>query len=254
MRPIILILVDGMRPDALPLCGNKYAAEFIKNSLSFLDAQTVMPSLTLPCHMSLFHSVPPQRHGTVTNIYTPQPRPVKGLFEILNEAKIKCASFYNWEELRDLSRPGTLVYSEYQKLELDRDPDMRLTESALQYIKKEEPGFVFLYLGATDITGHTYGWMGKEYLAAVSRAWDCIQVVQKENPEAVIIVTADHGGHDFMHGADCPEDMTIPILISGAPSSKSQTSEVNILDIAPAVTRLFNLEPDPGWRGHNLFA
>ena len=57
-----------------------------------------------------------------------------------------------------------------------------------------------------------------------------------------------------MHGADCPEDMTIPILISGAPSSKSQTSEVNILDIAPAVTRLFNLEPDPGWRGHNLFA
>ena len=40
-----------------------------------------MPSVTLPCHMSLFHSVDPDRHGITTNGYVPQVRPIKGMFD-----------------------------------------------------------------------------------------------------------------------------------------------------------------------------
>lgn len=71
-------------------------------------AKTVVLSVTLPCHMSLFHSVVPQRHGILTNIYVPQVRPVKGLFEILTGQGKKCAMFYSWEELRDISGPGAM--------------------------------------------------------------------------------------------------------------------------------------------------
>ena len=58
----ILILVDGMRPDALE--NIESAQRIIKNSTYTMNAQTVVPSVTLPCIISLFHSVTPQRHGT----------------------------------------------------------------------------------------------------------------------------------------------------------------------------------------------
>lgn len=47
-----------------------------------LRARTVMPSVTLPCHMSLFHSVDPGRHGILTNTYVPQARPRGGAVRV----------------------------------------------------------------------------------------------------------------------------------------------------------------------------
>ncbi|NMA82317.1 MAG: hypothetical protein GX962_00435, partial [Epulopiscium sp.] len=106
-KKVILILVDGMRPDSLEICGNKFIETFKGVSEFTLNGKTVYPSITLPCHMSLFHSVPPERHGILTNTYVPQVRPIKGLFEVLHEAGKSCTSVYNWEELRDLGRPGS---------------------------------------------------------------------------------------------------------------------------------------------------
>jgi len=33
--------------------------------------------------------------------------------------------------------------------------------------------------------------------------------------ETLLIITADHGGHDTTHGSSMPEDMTIPWIASG---------------------------------------
>ena len=59
---VLLILVDGMRPDALDLSGHPFIEELKEHSYYTYKEQAVMPSVTLPCHMSLFHSVVPQRH------------------------------------------------------------------------------------------------------------------------------------------------------------------------------------------------
>ena len=48
---VILILVDGMRPDGMMECGNPFAQKLVEESTYSLNAQTVMPSVTLPCHM-----------------------------------------------------------------------------------------------------------------------------------------------------------------------------------------------------------
>ena len=90
---VLLILVDGMRPDALP--GSPAAERLMAESSYALDAGTVFPSVTLPCHMSLFHSVDPSRHGTTTNVYAPQVRPVEGLFEVLKRNDLHSAMFYS---------------------------------------------------------------------------------------------------------------------------------------------------------------
>ena len=101
---VMLISVDGVRPDALAQL--ELAHDVLAKGASSLQATSVFPSVTLPCHLTMFHSVDPDRHGTLTNTYMPQVRPVQGLCEVLKNAGKTSAMFYNWEQLRDLARPA----------------------------------------------------------------------------------------------------------------------------------------------------
>ena len=44
MKKVILILVDGMRPDALMQCGHSYSEELIAKASYTLEGKTVYPS------------------------------------------------------------------------------------------------------------------------------------------------------------------------------------------------------------------
>ncbi len=252
MEKVILILVDGMRPDSLDKCGNEFIGKFMEKASCNLSAKTVMPSVTLPCHMSLFHSVSPQRHGILTNTYVPQVRPVDGLLEELKKSDKTAATFYNWEELRDLGKPSCLSFSCFISQKFNSYTDIKITEQALKYIESAAPDFLFLYLGETDETGHKYGWMTSEYLSAVDTAWKCIErVFDIAKDKYNIIVTADHGGHNRTHGYDIPEDMTIPIMLYSN-GVYEIFKDANIIDIAPTIAKLIGINPNSDWEGKML--
>ena len=251
---VLMILVDGMRPDAITDVA--LAQKVIAASASTMSATTVMPSVTLPCHMSLFHSVDPSRHGTTTNTYAPQVRPVIGLCELLAKNNKTCAFFYDWEELRDLTRPGSLSHAFFTsgaKLGYTQ-ADSCVTDNAISYLTQQQPDFAFLYLGNPDETGHRFGWMSEQYLDAVRGAWNEIDRVLLSLPQDyTVIFLADHGGHDRIHGTPCPEDMTIPLMIRGKDfPAGSALENTSILDIAPTVAKLLNVEPDREWEGNSL--
>ena len=251
---VLLILVDGMRPDALT--DVPAAQSIIKQSAHTMTAKTVFPSVTLPCHMSLFHSVDPSRHGITTNIYTPQVRPINVLCEVLAMNNKKSAFFYNWEELRDLSRPNSLTFSYFCKgrtIGYDAANEI-ITDAASKYLGENYTDFAFLYLGNTDCAGHKYGWMSNEYMEAVYKSWDNINTIINSLPDDyAVIITADHGGHERDHGSDMPEDMTIPVIIKGGGFNAGEKLEdVNIKDIAPTVTSLLGISPDEDWEGKSL--
>ena len=250
----MLILVDGMRPDALTDIPT--AQEIIARSKSTMAASTVMPSVTLPCHVSLFHSVDPTRHGTTTNTYAPQVRPISGLCEVLKSAKKTCAFFYSWHELRDLARPGSLSYSSFMKggtFGYYR-AGQYLVDDAIHFLNENPTDFAFLYLGHPDAAGHDSGWMGEEYMESVKSSWDNIAKVIAGLPDDyTFIITADHGRHNRTHGTDLPEDMTIPMIILGAAADRvGALDEVNIKDIAPTITTLLGVEADSEWEGKSM--
>lgn len=250
---VLLILADGMRPDAL--ADLPQVEEMKKKAAYTLQAETVFPSVTLPCHMSLFHSVPPMRHGTTTNIYAPQVRPVKGLFEVLAEAEKSCAMFYSWEELRDVSRPESLYDSQFvNSFKYGVKSDDMLAERAVEYLNKYDRDFTFLYLHGPDMTGHGHGWMGEEYLQNVRHIWEIIEkVVSSLDEEYTVLITADHGGHDRIHGTDASTDMTIPFFAKGKDFEAGKVLEnVSILDYAPTVAKLLSVKPDKDWEGKSL--
>lgn len=252
---VILISVDGMRPDGFLTCNNPYTARMMEKAYYTLSGKTVMPSVTLPCHMSLFHSVTPQRHGITTNIYLPMARPINGLFEQLKNAGKVCAMYFGWEPLRDVARPGSLKFSEYMDTYTAEDADTLLTNRALERIRTSKPDFVFLYLVDTDDKGgHDNGWMTQAYLNRVSVAVENIRrVIEECGDEYTVIVTADHGGHDRTHGTDMPEDTTIPMFYFGPQFEAGKRFEGgSILDITPTIAKLMDVTPAPEWEGTSV--
>ncbi len=251
---ICLILVDGMRPDALASLPEGKA--LLERAQSTLEARTVFPSVTLPCHMSLFHSVDPDRHGTTTNTYMPQVRPISGLCEALKRGGKTSAFFYDWEELRDLTRPDSLKSADFVSGHCQpyAVADDILTERALERLK-EDVDFAFLYQGNPDSMGHKHGWMSDEYLAAVSQSLrNATRLIDSLGEEWLFIITADHGGHARIHGSEMPEDMTIPLLILGSVGeTKFNLTDASIKDIAPTIAALLGVAPDPEWEGKILY-
>ena len=252
---VILILIDGMRPDGLMQCGNPYVSELMKLGSYTLDAKTVFPSVTLPCHVSLFYSVPPTRHGTTTNKYMPPVHPLDGMLEEIHKMRKKSAAFYTWEPLRDVAPPGTLSFSLFKEINSIADSDTYVTDKALEYIGEESPDFVFLYLGDTDEKGgHGHGWMSEEYLGYVSTAIDNVKrAILAYGDKYTVIITADHGGHARMHGTDSPEDMTVPMIFIGDGFEAGRClRDVSILDIAPTVTKILKVPTASEWEGKAL--
>ena len=255
MKKVILILIDGMRPDALVQCNNPHVQRLLSASAYALKARTVYPPLTLPCHMSLFHSVEPDRHGVTDNVYSPMARPINGIIEQLH-GKRTTAMCYNWGELRDLCRPDVLDFSLYINLSTyGAEQSVReVCEVVEKLLGSKAPDFCFTYFGWPDEQGHDTGWMSAEYLHAVDESMRLVEsLIEATKGEYITIILADHGGHDRTHGASIDEDMTIPVILQGEgiPPGEIQRP-VSILDIAPTVVRLLGCEPAKEWEGTPL--
>ena len=245
---VILISIDGMRPDGLRRCGSPAVEELQKKCSYTYTGRTVFPSVTLPCHFSMTHSVTPERHGILSNTYTPQVRPVAGIFEKISAADGVSAFCYGWEPLRDIARPLSCAATEFICARKTDDSDNLLADAALKSLATRDPDFVFLYMVETDEKGgHDNGWMSDAYLGYISTAINNVKrVIEATKGERTVIVTADHGGHDRTHGYDIPEDMVIPVLVS-IPGLNMK--DLNIMDIAPSVCNLLNIPANKEWEG-----
>ena len=254
-KKLILISIDGMRPDGLKNC-NSEVLERLKSMASYtFNAKTVYPSITLPCHMSLFYGVEPMRHGIISNVFVPQVHQINGLFEKINAFGGVSAVFYGWEQMRNVAPAGTCKYATYINAYNEDSVDTILTNSAINLIEQKNPDFVYLYQVDTDEKGgHDNGWMSEEYLRRVKIAIEnAYRVTEKFKDEYTIIITADHGGHDRMHGTSMIEDMTIPMFFIGSDFEKNkELNNVSILDIAPTIAKVMGFEPEKEWEGKSL--
>lgn len=252
---VILISIDGMRPDGLKQCGNPYVKELETRCAYTYEARSMTPSVTFPCHFSMTHSVTPARHGILTNTYVPQVRPVTGIFEKIKHAGGVSAMFYGWEPLRDIASPGTLKFATYVNAYMKESSDTVLTDEAIRVIEENRPDFAFLYMVETDEKGgHDNGWMSEEYLRRINIAISNVKrVIEAYGDEYSVIIMADHGGHDRSHGSDLPEDMTIPLFFYGPAFEGGKTvGGLSLLDIAPTIAKLLGIEPEQEWEGKSL--
>jgi predicted AlkP superfamily pyrophosphatase or phosphodiesterase len=252
MPPVVFIMLDGVRPDAIETANCPTLHSFRERGASTMRARSVMPSITLPCHTSIFHSVPPARHGVTSNTFIPMARPLPGLVEVARAAEKRVAFFYNWEQLRDLATPGNIHYSYFRDSSYFMDGDDETSSHASGFLQKERPDLAFLYMGTVDSAGHQNGWMSDEYLRQLEHVDGLLDGFLNALPqEYTVIIHSDHGGHERYHGTDSDEDMTIPWMAAGERIKQGYTirSQVSLLDTAPTITKLMGLKPHHEWEG-----
>jgi len=254
-RHVVMIVIDGLRPDALLSGDTPALKKLIAGGTSTMKARTVMPSWTLPCHTSLFYGVAPESHGVTNNTFLASTRPLPSLVQVIRAAtKRKTAMFYNWEELRDMAPPGSLdasMFIHYQSMDGDAS-DQTLFAGAGEWLAEHDFAFAFVYYGAADVAGHEHGWMSAEYMERVHAADRAVgRLLTKLPSHTNVIVLSDHGGHERTHGTDCDEDVTIPVILHGPElkAGRTLTSPVSILDIAPTITTWMGIPKPPEWEG-----
>ncbi len=254
-NPVLLISIDGMRPDALH---NTEYGKYLESVCSYsLNAKTVYPSITLPCHMSMFHSVEPADHGVIENRYTPNSELGHGIAEELSEANKKTAIFFNWSPINNVVKPGKNVYSKFvDPSQIGwEEANKKTTKACIDYITNNKVDFTFLYLGFLDEWGHAYGWLSDEYYYALNESLALVkQVISHLSDDYTVIITTDHGGKNKGHGSNSVEDMTIPIFVMGEKYIKGKNfNNGSILDIAPTVLNVLDVEIPTYWKGSPLF-
>lgn len=250
---ILYVTIDGVRPDGIQEAITPTFDTLQKEGSYSFSARSVMPSMTLPCHMSIFHSVPPERHNILTNIYTPMVRPIPGLIDVLFQAGKSTAMYYSWEPLRDISRPLSLTHSDFRAYEGDYEiSDDRIVDRALPHLKVGDFDFNFLYIGSVDECGHVHGWMSEAYLKQIEHIDALLSRVLEKLPSGTtVLIQSDHGGHDRTHGTDSEEDMLVPWFLWGEKVQKVGLlkAEISLLDTAPTLAHLCQVDSPKEWEG-----
>src|SRR5579871_6701275 len=142
-------MIDGLRPDAIDQFDCPNLKSVIAAGASTLTARSVMPSYTLPCHTTIFHSIMPTRHGITKNEWRPYGLRMPGLIEYAQSSGLRSAFFHNWEPLRDLNKPESLYFSYYLDNSRDAAGDEDNARAFASLIDQIKPDFAFMYLGVT---------------------------------------------------------------------------------------------------------
>ena len=256
VRRVLILSLDGLRPDAIAAAPMPNLLALMQTSAYTLTARTIFPSATLPSHASMLTGLCPKETGVNWNDYLPEKGYAQGvdLFDLAHTAGMQTVMFVGKEKLRQITEPESLDIFRYIN---DRDTVLaqRLTEEF-----PVDFGVLFVHFATPDAMGHVYGWMTPQYISVVQHADEAIGTILAAldahglRQETLVIITADHGGHDQTHGSNLPEDMTIPWIINGPGVRPGQlTTPLQTTDTAATAAWALGLPRPPEWNGWPVF-
>lgn len=274
---VILISVDGLRPDAV----TRQSAEKLPNFYrlraegAFTDnARTDVDKInTLPNHIAQLTGRPvmgDQGHNWTSNgdpgdatIHERKGEYVASVFDVVHGSGLRASAYVSKSKLAlfDQSYDGHSADAEYgaadslngeiERFVFDSDSEDLVRKLVLD-LKSDPTAFSFLHLRDPDSKGHVWSWSLRSwspYMRAVRRVdrmlgriLDTIDADPRLAGNTIVILTSDHGGKGWGHGSKTrPEDYTIPFYVWGA-----GVADVDLYDINLASRR------DPG-RAHPGF-
>lgn len=254
---VLIVTFDGLRPDAIEAAGMVNLTQLMQNGAYTLNAQTIYPSLTLPAHASLVTGTCPAKHIVRWNEYVPSNGYALGtdIFDLAKAAGLRTALVVAKQKLRQVTEPASTDFYAYHDTTDKNSNPSSVIRLALNQIN-EGFGVMLVHFGEGDLAGHEEGWMSRAQLSVYFREdrglGSMIQTLKDKGmyDTTLIIVTADHGGHETTHGYDIAEDMTIPWVVSGPGVAPGELqSQVHIMDTAATAAFALGLPIPPAWDG-----
>ena len=258
-RNVVLVSIDGLRPDAIDRFGALTLQRLMREGSYSLNARTTLPSKTLPSHTSMLSGEPPEQHGVLWNNVTSAEKDVvefPTIFSLARAHGYRTAAFFSKAKFTPLQRPGTLDYSQAPGGWWGRWSSRRTVDDILAHLETARPNVLFVHLTDPDRAGHSAGWMSDAYGRAVRETDDALRTLIS-GTDAVygdgnysVIVTADHGGHDYNHGSDDARDVTIPWIAWGQGVHAGPIdAAIETTDTAATVLWLLGVDTPSEWDG-----
>jgi len=251
---VVIISIDGLRPDALELADTPVLAGLRLAGAFSPRARAVVPSVTLVNHASMLGGMAPDKHGIDWNVADPERGKINGptLFSVAHDAGLASTMVVGKDKLNHLVIPGSVdnyIYAGFT--------DFQVEGQAVEVIKTGLPAVLFVHLPGVDSAGHLTGWMSPAQMLAVEMAdgavGSIVNAIQDGGfwDKTLLIVTADHGGSGLSHGSDSPEDTTIPWLAvgPGVPAGITLTGDITTYDTAATALHALKLPIPSSWDG-----
>lgn len=249
---VAIISIDGLRPDAIQVAPATNLLALASDGAYSWKAQTILPSNTLPSHVSMLTGFLPAAHGVTWDDYLPARGRIQvpTLFNAARTAGRRTAILAGKDKFTTLFDAGGC---DTWQLSGSGDSDLAALASV-----QEARGIdlLFVHLPDVDLTGHSTRWMSDSYLAAVRRADAAVGRILASLPEyATVIVTADHGGLPGGHGSADPVDTTIPWIIRGPDvvHGRELTSPIRTVDTAATAAYILGITLAPGAVGQPVY-
>lgn len=269
---VFIISIDGGKPAVIAKSKMPALQGMVSEGAHTWMANTIFPSKTLPAHTSMLTGVGPEKHMISWNNWIPGAGFVKvaTVFSEAKKAGLITGLFVGKEKFRHLAIPGTVDKFDYNKAESgeqigDQTKAVKegtvlartIAADAAPFIKEQKPNLCVLHLTDTDNTGHKFGWGSKEQIQAFADVDTAVGAIRKAISDAgladtsVVIISADHGGHDKTHGLNTPDDMNIPWIVWGKGVKKGFgiTAPVSTCDTAATALWLLDLPLPAGLDG-----
>ena len=243
---VAIISIDGLRPDALLTVGASNILALADRGAYTWQAQTIMPSLTLPSHVSMLSGFTPDVHGIVWDDYIKEkgPIPVPTLFSVARSFGRRTAVMAGKQKFTYFCEgAGSDVCA------ITSNGDDEVTSGA---VSSRAVDLLFVHLPDVDVNGHSNGWMSDAYLTAVRRADLAVgRIVSSLPADTTVIFSADHGGHLSEHGSSQASDMTIPWIIAGPRivQGRRLSSAIRTVDTAATAAYVLGFPLQPGAAG-----
>lgn len=248
-----------MRPDALSPEGTPRHIELMQEGSTAKLAETIPESDTLPSHASMLSGFPASAHGLWWNSYqsTRGYIHVPTVFSAAHEAGLRTAMIVGKPKLSHIATPGTVDHFERPSYLCGG-----VARRAAEYFVTEQPDLLFVHFSDPDESGHRDGWMSPQYQTAVRNSDKCLATVLDAIDASglasttLLIVTADHGGHNKRH-SDGRElvDRQIPWIVRGpgVPTNKVLDEKIDTEDTAATALAALGLPALPHMRGEARF-
>ena len=248
----LLVSIDGVAPRFVTPVVMPNLIALARAGASCFTARTVLPSLTLPAHLSMLAGVAPSTHGVPTNT----PAAISGtqstVLAVARRSGLQTSAVHTWQPLdsifeKDATDRRVVIGDGYDPA----DDDQVVAEGIAAMGAGAE--LCFTYVGGPDLVGHDHGWGSDQYLDALADADRRLGRLLAAAGDRHIVVTTDHGGTGRDHAAGGPTDIeTFVVARSPRLHAGSAWASASILDVAPTLADLLGLPPDPAWEGRSL--
>jgi arylsulfatase A-like enzyme len=243
MRRVAVLLLDGVRPDALSLAPMPSLEALGRDWVRAANARTIRPSVTVAALATLATGVSPAAHGLI--------EPGLGFLGRLNGLR---------PVARELARHGlptaivtrhlgrvaaTVARSLTGAAGITRFDGRGRTARdtaihARETFEAMDRGLLVAYFNDCDRAGHRHGWMSAPYLRAAAELDAAVGLFASGLGDGTMIVVSDHGGGGVTarehHEPHAMNDW-IPLVIAGRGARRHRVlgEPVSLLDIPPTI-------------------